>query len=305
MTSYHPSPSVDILRLGELGKSAANYDHPPPISIVSSLDLEGVRVHPRPQVTKSYSMNSISTQWSTTTAQISNTTKQQSEKRRRRRKFLHFVQILLRIVKEKDDGKFRCAKAIVCDWEREKHEDGFENISESLRCPLKQAVGARFWSEARERMLQVSANKKTKGFSFDCTSTTSDTDASHTTAPLQYGGECHVRSRIQKLSEEEPCTNYHLTTDEMKDLRTRKKRLWMVIRVFLKCLRDKHQHLYRQAHKLVNDCMHQHRQDRQSKNRKSLSGNIETCLRKEFGSELWMRAEQFVSHAFRVRHENR
>lgn len=302
MTSYDPSPPIDILRWGDLGKSVADNENLPPISIVSSFDLESFRS--RPQITKNASMNSFSTQWSTATAQISNTTTQQSKKKRRKRKFLHFVKILLRIVREKDEGKFRNAKAVVCNWERQQHEDGIESFSESLCCPLKEAVGARFWSEARERMSLASAQEKIKRYSF-CTPAASDADSSNRTVPLRHGEECCVHSYMEQLSKQETYAKHHLTTDEIKDLRTRKKRLWMVIRVFLKYLRNKHQHLYRQAHTLVNECVRQHRQDRDSKIRKSLSGSIEACLKNEFGSELWTRAEDFVAQAFRVRPENR
>ncbi len=302
MASCHSRPPVDNLRWGGLGKSVADDGNLSPITIVSSFDLESIRSCP--QINKNASMNSFSTQWSTATAQISNTTRQQYKNKRRKRKFLHFVKILLRIVREKDEGKFRNAKAVIYNWEEQHREDGFEYFSDSLRCPLQQAVGARFWSEARERMSQASAQKKNNRYSFG-TITLSDTDSSDGTVLPRHGEDSCARFPMEQLSQQKTYSKHHLTTGEIKDLRTRKKRLWMVIRVFLKCLRNKHQHLYRQAHMLVNDCRRQHKEDQESKNRKSLSGSIETSLKKEFGSELWMRAEDFVSQAFPVRNGNR
>ena len=302
MASYHASPSIELFRLGELGKNVSDHGHSPPIAADSSFDLETVLSYPK--IATNGSMYSFSTQWSTATAQLSNTTKRHSENKRRKRKFLHFVKILMRIVKEKDEGKFRNAKAVVCDWKRQKREDGIDNVSESLGCNLKQAVGPQFWSEARKHLSKASAHIKTKRSSFD-TTTQPDTQSSDITAPLQYEEECCSRSHTTQVSKRKTYRNDKMTTDEMKEMRIRKKRQWMVIRVFLKRLQKKDQHLYRQAHAIVNDCMRHHRQGRQSKDRNSLSGSIETCLKKQFGSELWMRAELIVSEALVVRHEDR
>lgn len=300
MASYHESASIEIFHWGDIGTN----EHQSPIVMVSSFDLDGVRSHPK--LTKNASMNSFSTQWSSVTAQASNTTKQQSEKKRKRRKFLRFVKILLGIVKDKDEGRFLKAKTVVNNWERErhKHNDGTNNFSESLRCPLKQAVGSRFWSEARERMLQPSTHTRIKQHSDDRT-TASDTDSSDITPTVQHTESCFLRSHMMPSPTQKAHRKDHIMTCERKESRTQKKRLWMVIRVFLKCLRKRHQHLYRKAHTLVNECMHQHRQGRQSESRKSLSGSVEACLKEEFGSELWMLAEQAVSEALLVRHENR
>lgn len=302
MASYHPSPSIELFRLREPGKNFSDYGHSSLIAADSSFDLETVLSYPK--IATNGSMNSFSTQWSSATAQVSNTTKQHSENKRRKRKFLHFVKILMRIVKEKDEGKFRNAKAVVCNWKRQKHEGGIENFSESLSCNLKQAVGPQFWSEARERLSHASKHIKTKRSSFD-TTTESDTESSDITTPLQYEEDCCSRSHTTQISKRKTCRKDNMTTDEMKEMRIRKKRQWMVIRVFLKRLQKKDQHLYRKAHAIVNDCMRHHRQGRQSADRNSLSGNIETCLKKEFGSELWMRAELIVSEALVVRHEDR
>mmetsp|Transcript_11412 Transcript_11412/g.28840 ORF Transcript_11412/g.28840 Transcript_11412/m.28840 type:complete len:303 (-) Transcript_11412:1075-1983(-) len=301
MTSYHPSSSIELFRLGELGKNVADHGHSAPITADSSFDLETVLSYPK--IATNGSMNSFSTQWSTVTAQVSNTTKQHSENKRRKRKFLHFVKILMRIVKEKDEGKFRNAKAVVCNWKGQKHEGGIENFSESLSCNLKQAVGPQYWSEAREHLSQASAHIKTKRLSFD-TTTEPYTQSSDITTPLQYEEEYCSPSHTTQMSTRKTYRNDNLTTDEMKEMRMQKKRQWMVIRVFLKRLQEKDQHLYRKAHVIVNDCMRQHRQGRQSEDRNRLSGSIETCLKKQFGSELWMRAEHIVSEAFVVRHED-
>lgn len=305
MAPYDESPSIEMFRLTDCDKSATNQGRLPPIVVLSSFDFETVRSCPK--ISKNLSMNSFSSHWSTATTQISNTTKARSEKKLRRRKFLHFVEILLGIVKEKDDRKFRNAKAIVYNWERENNHGEIESFLESLRSSLKHAVGSRFWSEAKQRLSQAPSHTKTKWLSFGDT-TDADTRASAAIAPVQYDDdddeeEGYLRSPV--MFESQTCANRNVTTNEMKEMRRRKKRLWMIIRILMQYLRKKHRHLYRKAHILVNECVREHRQGQQTQHRNSLSRSIEACLKNEFGSELWKRAEHFVSQAFVRRHKDR
>lgn len=278
MIQYDVSPSIAM----------TNHGHMSPIAVIPSLDRE--TVHSFPAITKNLSMNSFSSQWSTATTQISNTTKEHSEKKLRRKTFLHFVEILMGIVKEKDERRFRNAKSIVYKWKR---NNGIESHSESLRSPLKHAVGPQFWSEARQRLLQAPSNTKTRWSSFSVP-TELDAHASDTTLPIRYNGESRT------------CTKTTVTRNEVNEQRIRKKKLWMVVRVLMQHLRKKHRHLYRKAHVLVNECVRQHKlQVRQTQYRNSLSGSIEACLKKEFGSKLWERAEYFVSEALIGCHEDK
>lgn len=89
---------------------------------------------------------------STATMRTSNTTKRRSEKKLEKQAFLYFLEILMSLVKEKDEKVFRHAKLVICRCEQQKRRGEIESFVESLRYPLKLAVGPRFWAEARERL---------------------------------------------------------------------------------------------------------------------------------------------------------
>ena len=287
MSPLEASPSIEMFLPEQSSRVPVDHGHLPPIAVLSSFDTENDSSFPR--VTRNLSMHSCSSYWSTDTTPISNTTKESSEKKLRRRKFLRFVEILMGIVKEKDQRKFRNASTIVCNWERQNTPNGFDDLSESLRSPLKHAVGPKFWLEARQRLSQVSSNTKRT----PSTTEESDTQASEDmTVPMQVDDD-EQDSTSFMLVEKRPCPIQRAASKGIKEMRRRKKKLWMVIRVFLQHLQKKHCHLYLKAHMLVNECKQQHKIER----RKSLSGSIETCLKNEFGSELWKRAEHCVSRA--------
>jgi len=304
------SPSIEMFLSEDSGKRTSQHGHLPAISVVSSFDLETDRSYHA--IPPNLSMTSFSSQYSNITTQMSNTTKEHSKRKHRRRKFHRFVEILMGIVREKDERKFRNAKSIVYNWERQQGLGEVEDLSESLRSPLKHAVGPKFWSEARQRVSQASSQTKTKRFSFS-TSTESDTHASEDiTVPVQYDDdeemeEARSSSSQHMLVESQPgaCPIQNVATNGVKEMKRRKKRLWLVIRVLMQHLQKKHRHLYRKAHMLVNECVREHKQSKKKQHRKSLSGSIETCLKKEFGSELWKRADYFVSQSMVGRREDR
>lgn len=301
MAPLEVSPSIEMFLSRDSSRVLLNNGHLPPIAVVSSFGMETDNSYP--EVTRNLSMHSCSSQWSTDTTQISNTTKDHSEKKRRRRKFLHFVETLMGIVKEKDEQKFRNAKTIVCNWERQKSLSDFDDLSESLRSPLKHVVGSRLWLEARQRLSQASSNARRSSHSSYNTSTTNESDTQTSedmTVPMQVDDD-EEDSQSHILVEKRPCQIQRAASKGIKEMTSRKKKLWMVIRVLMQHLQKKHRHLYMKAHVLVNECKRQHQKQR----RKSLSGSIEACLKKEFGSELWKRAEHCVSRASLERREEK
>merc|ERR1719471_1049442 len=119
------------------------------------------------EIDDSASVSSADTLGSTDTTQASNTTKRQSEKEREKKKFYQFVKILLRILEEKDEDQLQKARAIISACERRKRLGKIESITESVRCPLKNAVGLQFWEEAREQLTQKLMDSKTEISSID------------------------------------------------------------------------------------------------------------------------------------------
>jgi len=320
MTSYDIAPSVEVFCspqhdfFDECNNSVSG--HRSPVTVVSSFDLETVRSYPG--ITANSSMHSFTSEWSTVTTQISNTTKRQSEVKQRKRKFVHFVKILLGIVKEKDEGRFRNAKAVICDCEQQKRRGEIESMSESLRYPLKDAVGTQLWSEARQRMSQSLSHSMRERSSL-VVAKESACNSLLVTSPIEQVSaspieqvatssieqvEVYGRLGSSTMLKSESSTKTTKTT-KIKEMGIRKKRLWMIIRVFMQYLRSKHCHLYRKAHTLVNECVRQHRRVQDFGHCSSLSGSIQACLKKEFGFDHWKRAEYFVADILLTRHEYR
>jgi len=293
MASY-ASPSIEVFRLQnhdivrECGNNYSNHGHQSPAAVISSFDLETVRSYPG--IAQNGSMTSFTTQWSTATKQTSNTRKRHTEEKNKKRRFHHFVEILMGIVKEKDEGRFLNAKAIICDCEQQKKRGEIESLSESLRCPLKDAVGSQFWGEARERLSQASLSSKTKRSSIGAI-IEMGIYSSDTPSIARQKKEAHSRS--PSMVESKPPAKNNVTKTNTK-MKTGKKRLWMVIRVFMQYLQSKDCQLYRKAHILVNECVRRHGRIRQLRCN-SLSGSIQVCLKKEFGLEHWRRAENFIA----------
>lgn len=302
MTSYDASPSIEFYRLRDhdvVGECNENHGRQSPIAAVSSLHLESIASHPG--INRNASMNSVTTQWSTVTTQVSNTTKRRSERKHRKRKFHHFVKILMGIVKEKDERIFQNAKAVISNCEEQKRRGEIESLSESLRCPLKDAVGPQFWSEARKHLSHALLNSKTKRSSF-LVALESDVHAPDAISPVQNE---EGFSPSPSMQESKTYVRKNLTTAKINKIESRKKRLWMIIRVFMQSLQRRHYELYRKAHSLVNECVREHRKVRHCDHCNSLSGRIQDCLKKEFGLEHWKRAEYFVGKILEARHEGR
>jgi len=307
MTSYNIPPPMgpfSLQNLDVLGKckaSDSNLGHQTTIAMVSSFDLDNISSYPGIHTIDS--MNSFTTQWSTATAHASNTTKQHSEKKHDERKFRQFVKILMRIVKEKDEGRFQNAKAVICNCEQQKRRGEIESISESLRCPLRDAVGPMFWGEAQERLKRASLYSKPKKRSSIGATLDSGIHAPAATSSVRPIEEGHFRSAAIIKSTKIFAKNA-VTTANMTESGTSKKQVWMVIRVFMKYFRRNHSELYRKAHALVNECMQQHRRVKHFEESHCLSGSIQACLKKEFGLEHWRRAESFVKENLKARQEN-
>jgi len=308
--SYEIAPSMDLFRfnncdiLGDFDTSHSNQGHQQPIThaMISAFDPETMRS--RPGITKTGSMHSINTQWSTGTTQASNTTKRKSEKKQKKSNFGCFVKILMKIVKEKDEGRFQNAKAVIRNCQQQKKHGEIHSLSENLRCPLKDIVGPRFWKEALDHMSATSLDSTDKKSSIG--STIERFTRSPATTTSLSSSYIHQKGELSSQSTATDGPKISTTTNNKRsltatDLALRKKRLWMIVRIFMQHLRRKDCQLYKKAHTLVNECVRHHKRLKHFENNNSLSGSIQACLKKEFGLEHWKRAEQRVDEILSVR----
>lgn len=301
MTSFHAS-SKEVLGLHnhDIFKECDNdsvVDQKATIAMVSSLDLENIFSSSSSSWINDDSNRSIAsftTHWSTATAEMSNTTKRRSEKKMKKKNFLLFLIILMKLVEEKDKKIFQNAKAVICNCEQLKKRGVIESFIESLRAPLKHVVGPQYWREARERLSRKLLYSKNKTMSsVDSGEGTTESSALRSTnreSSLRYGLEGSSPSSSPTMPESKTSTKTN-----NKEMRTRRKRLWMIISIFMQYLQRKHAKLYLKAHALVNDCVQRHKDNSQYERCSSLSGSIQSCLKNEIGVEHWRRAEKYVA----------
>jgi hypothetical protein len=235
--------------------------------------------------------------WSTTsTAQISNTTSFHQQKKQQKRKFLIFTRILMKLLEKRNRNVYHNAQSIIQDCKIKKKNGETDSVVESIKVPLKHVAGE-FWYEARrsyysskqqqERTMMMTMKRTPVQVSPTSISSSKDTglffsqDDSRilhtTTAPSISTNSITKQSSTTIITREES---------------TRKKRLWIIICVFMKYLMKKDEPLYFQAKALVSDCVQRHRNG--DKQYRSLSKSIQTRLKNEIGVSYWKRAENYV-----------
>ncbi|KAL3911992.1 MAG: hypothetical protein SGILL_007063, partial [Bacillariaceae sp.] len=148
-----------------------------------------------------------------------------------------------------------------------------------------EVVGPEYWNEARVYSKKVIQTKTPTTTSASVQQRIEDDDMSYATSDLSFihDGLSGYASPASSAEESQ------ISQEE----RIRKKRLWMIICVFMKYLMRNDTELYLRARDLVSDCLHRHRNGDES--HRSLSSSIQACLKKEIGTNHWRRAESFVA----------
>jgi len=97
--------------------------------------------------------------------------------------------------------------------------------------------------------------------------------------------------------------NTSSNSDANKETKARKKRLWMIISIFMKYLERENTKLFLKARLLVNECVEERRRyssnyySTSSYRRGSLADSIHRILKNEIGVDHWQRAKNYVAKA--------
>jgi hypothetical protein len=224
------------------------------------------------------SMSSFTTEWSTSTTQISNTTTLREAKKQQKRRFLLLLE-------KKDPAVYHDAQVVIHDCEKKKKRGEVESVVESLKAPLKEVVGPRYWNEARSYSKKAMNSKKME---LPRNYRTEEEVLSFSMAELTFLHDGR-RSLVSPVHIDLKSTDSSNDQEET----IRKKRLWMIICVFMKSLMRTDEKLYLQAKDLVVECIRRHRMGEDGYN--SLSSSIQRRLKKEIGNDHWKRAESYVA----------
>lgn len=241
------------------------------------------------------SVSSYTTQWSTITDPISNTTQRLETNKKRKIRFLQFTKILMKLLERFDPALHRNARSMIKDCEERKKRGEVQSMTDTLKRPLKEVVGPKYWKLAREREkeanihhlfhldvepLDVTATSEVPQLGEHDLSVLLDTlqDDAVSLGPTQYS--------------DAPTMSAPYGGVVVDDLKTRKKRLWMIICILMKYLDRTDKDLYSRAKTVVSDCVRRHRLKEEGY--RSLSGSIQSSLKREIGSDYWRRAEHYV-----------
>jgi hypothetical protein len=193
----------------------------------------------------------------------------------------------MRLLERKDPAVFRDAQVVIHDCEVKKKKGETDSLVESLRSPLKEAVGPEYWNEAR--LYSKKAIKENVTTSHSETMQFIEADNEDDDMSFANSDMTFVHDGLGGY------TSPGSASPASKEERIRKRRLWMIICVFMKYLMRSDKELYVKAKDLVSDCVHRHRNGEQAY--RSLSGSIQTCLKRAIGTKYWKRAESFVAKA--------
>mmetsp|Transcript_52057 Transcript_52057/g.58150 ORF Transcript_52057/g.58150 Transcript_52057/m.58150 type:complete len:391 (+) Transcript_52057:117-1289(+) len=267
------------------------------------------------------STTSYTTECTNDTTRISNISRRQTATGKENKNFLLFIKILMKLIGEKDLNLFRKAQTIIRDYKQRKQRGEIESFVENICSPLKDSVGLQYWNQAKELLHCHRKPKMTSIISLKSTEmmTTSESSTlqSATKIPMSY--VCHRGLKEGSLIHKSKMSTFEsivTTTNNNniggnKEMRTRKKRLWMIISIFMQYLQRKHTRLYLEAKSLVNECVEIHRCSKydgkcsRTSNNSSLSASIQSCLKTEIGIDHWRRAENYVAKVLLKQHNDK
>eukprot|EP00537_Pseudo-nitzschia_pungens_P004460 CAMPEP_0172366956 /NCGR_PEP_ID=MMETSP1060-20121228/17651_1 /TAXON_ID=37318 /ORGANISM="Pseudo-nitzschia pungens, Strain cf. cingulata" /LENGTH=279 /DNA_ID=CAMNT_0013090993 /DNA_START=332 /DNA_END=1171 /DNA_ORIENTATION=- len=240
---------------------------------------------------------------------VSNTSKRNAEKKKSRRTFFDFMDILLEVVEANDPTTFQNTIELIRDYKEKKERGEIDSLSKSLYSPLKKVVGPHNWTEARERLsTRAISYSKSRKSSLNDIIEIEPLPVAPSPQVYCYEEVCsspsvHAPQLPTKVKFEPLNNNHGMEVD--REIRTRRKRLWITICVLMRSLQISNPELYLKARALAKECLQRHKErppcgEHQNH---SLSRNIQSCLKNEIGVEYWRRAETYVARALLDRNE--
>lgn len=234
----------------------------------------------------SRSISSITTDLSTTTTKASNTTQRNEQRHHQKRRFLQFTRVLMRFLERKAPAVYQSAQAVLEDCEQqERRGETSSNVMENLKGPLKGVVPRSLWQQARD----VSRRRTVSNIPpHEDSSSSSSLDDGYVGLNVENGLLSDIS--LPSFSCRPQSLGGHIQKEEV---RRRKKRKWMIISVLMRYLQSIDVDLYQKAKASIADCLYRHRN--QEEGYHSLSGSIQSSLKREVGTRHWRRAEGYVA----------
>jgi hypothetical protein len=228
---------------------------------------------------------------------MSNTTQRRENNMNRKKRFVQFTRILMALLERVDPVLHLHARALIHDCEQRKRCGEVPSVTEALKRPLKDIVGPKYWRLAREREKEANIHHL---FHLDV----EPLNVADEPPPLGEDDLSRLLDNLRDVDAPRTGSTRHFATNapNVDDLKTRKKRLWMIICILMKYLDQTDKDLYYRAKTIVSDCVRRHRNNEEGY--RSLSGSIQASLKNEIGSEYWRRAERYVAKSLLNRTES-
>jgi hypothetical protein len=237
------------------------------------------------------SLSSFNTDsWSRETEPMSNTTTTHEMKKKQKRRFLIFTNVLMKFLEKKNPNVCQDARAVIreCKEKKSRGESGFESLSESVRVPLKNAVGPSYWKEAKLYMDEMEV-AEFEPLSLDEAHQELGKRDLELLRNIFDNDENENRSMDIILSDGSTFKKNPLKEER----RLRRKRFWMLIRVLMKYMEHQDMRMFLKARATIHDCVQRHQ--RREKNYKKLIECVKRELKKLVGLRNWRLAEAYLT----------
>lgn len=248
------------------------------------------------------SVSSRTTSRSVATRHVSNTSRSKQKKRQDKRRFRKFAKWLMKFLEKKDPRVFEKAQAVIRDCEQRKArgELGYESVTDSLKEPLREAVGNKYWREARFHLDNFLLDKSPASTELSSSSSESDHQTLSTSAQSLSFASMSSPAPREPLHRAPPSSiriePSPLTTQSVWDLgkekKIRRERFYMILRVLMKYLETRNRPLYSRTKETIHECV-----ARSDESYGSLLESIKRKVKQIVGDSNWRRAESFLSKA--------
>ena len=197
----------------------------------------------------------------------------------------------MKFLEKRDRRVFEEAQAVIreCEQRKERGEEGFESITDSLQVPLREVVGNTYWREARVQLDNFVQNNQPLH-----PSGSSSSESNYgTVKSTRSNSMSEQRVRERRLKAPPPASP--LTTQSVwnlgKEKKIRRERFYMILRVLMKYLESKDRALYVTTKTAIHDCV------ARGEDYGKLLESIKAEVKHIVGYRYWRKAESYLSQA--------
>eukprot|EP00980_Cylindrotheca_fusiformis_P014954 scaffold4095_cov117-Cylindrotheca_fusiformis.AAC.11 len=229
------------------------------------------------------SVNTDTDDCSTNTQPRSNTVRAHEKRQQETRRFLMFTGVLVKFLEKKNPALCQDAREVIQRCGETEQGGQNESICDSLKVPLKEAVGSAYWKQAKGYLKGLDNHDTDfEPIPLDDKSSKDGTNFDPEALSCLLGGQKDRKPPEKSIPD-----------PIQMEKRLRRKRFWMLVRVLMKYLQKKDPNLYLRARAALEDCVK--RKERNEENFTNLPECVQRELKKVVGRDNWRRAKYYLT----------